>query len=148
MEPLHEENVKAQDKTIPKGTKDDEFPVDNTTLIYFFHIYDTCYSMKHLPTSQSPDIAARNNGDCPPSSHKSISAPELSKHLTTSQCPDFDATNNGDCPSSLHKLISAPELSKPLTTSQCPDIDATNNGDGLLTLYVLMSAPLQSKHST
>jgi ankyrin repeat protein len=30
---LHEENVKAQYKTISKGTNDDEFPVDNTTLL-------------------------------------------------------------------------------------------------------------------
>ena len=29
----HEENVKAQYKTISKGTNDDKFPVDNTTLL-------------------------------------------------------------------------------------------------------------------
>ena len=29
---VHEENMKAQYKTISKGTNDDEFPVDNTTL--------------------------------------------------------------------------------------------------------------------
>jgi ankyrin repeat protein len=57
-------------------------------------------------------------GDFLSSSHKLISAPELSKHLTTSQCPIIDAIDNGDCPRLSHKLISAPELSKPLTTSQ------------------------------
>jgi ankyrin repeat protein len=32
---------------------------------------------KHLTTSQCPSSDATNNGDCPPSSRKLISAPEL-----------------------------------------------------------------------
>jgi hypothetical protein len=51
---------------------------------------------KHLTTSHAPPSDAINNGDCPPLSHKLISAPELSKHLTTSQYPIIDAINNGD----------------------------------------------------
>jgi hypothetical protein len=69
-----------------------------TTILlgYSQHIEPSLEPSKHLITSQCPNIDAANNGDCPPSSHKLISAPELSKHLTISQCPHFDAINNGD----------------------------------------------------
>jgi hypothetical protein len=39
--------------------------------------------LSNLTISWYPADVATNNGDCPPSSRKLISAPELSKHLTT-----------------------------------------------------------------
>jgi hypothetical protein len=73
-------------------------------------------------------------------SHKLISASELTKHLTTSQCPFSDATNNGDCLRLLHILISALELSKHLTISMFPWFDPINNADSLERLHLLISA--------
>jgi hypothetical protein len=110
--------------------------------------YTSSYKQLEAKTNRTSFLCinAINNGDCPRSLLKLISAPELSKHLTTSHSPSQDAANNGDLPSWLRKLISAPELSKHLKTSQCPNNDAINNGDHPLSSHKLIYAPELSKH--
>jgi hypothetical protein len=117
---------------------------------------------KPLTTSQSPDIDARNNGDCPRLSHKLISAPELSKYLTTSEdggyavarCLLSSEINLRDkrwqSPLSIASEYGRCDFFECLFSSRA-DInlyDARNNGDCPRLSHKLISAPELSKYLT